>query len=322
MIMTASDVVTTGLVAAVRAPSPYNTQPWLFDVDDTDAAGMDLLLDVDRVLPVADPDGRQARLSCGAALLNLGLAVAAAGRTCVVELLPDRSRPALLARIGIGAAAQPTDEQVRLAAAIPRRFSNRRPFVQRPVSLQARHALVAAARAEGVDLVLVDEVRLLGSVASLIRRADTIQSDDPAFHEELSDWIASDDDDDGVPAFAGGPRSAGGLLPVRHHGPDAQAERPYEQDPVVVVVTTPVDDPLFQLRAGLALQRVLLTATDLGLSASFLSQPVEIAETRAELRAMLGGDRHPQCVLRLGHGYPGTPTARRPWSAVVCHTIH
>jgi nitroreductase family protein len=319
MIVTESDVVTMGLHAAIRAPSPYNTQPWLFDIDDAD--GVDLLLDVDRILPVADPDGRQARLACGAALLNFRLAVAAAGRTCVVDLLPDPSRPALLARIGIGARSNATAEQIRLAAAIPRRFSNRRPFVERPVTAQARHALVGAARPDGADLVLVDEVGLLGSIASLIRRADTVQTEDPAFCEESALWIAGHGDDDGVPAFAGGPRSAGGLLPVRHHGPDSQVERPYEQDPVVVVLTTPTDEPLSQVRAGLALQRVLLTATDLGLSASFLSQPMEIAGTRAELRTMLGGDWYPQCLLRLGHGYPGTPTGRRPLSAVMCHTI-
>jgi hypothetical protein len=77
-------------------------------------------------------------------------------------------------------------------------------------------------------------------------------------------------------------------------------------------VSSPGDTVLDRLRAGLAMQRVLLSATSAGLSASFLSQPIEIPYLRAALRDLLGGPYHPQAVLRIGYGHPQAPTPRRP----------
>jgi hypothetical protein len=197
-----------------------------------------------------------------------------------------------------------------------RRFGNRRPFAEQRVPTGARTAARQAARAEGAGLVLVDEAGLLEAAAALIRRADHVQTQDEVFQAELRAWTRGHGRDDGVPAFAGGPRSSGGLLPVRRFH-DSDAPRPYEQDPVVAVLTTSEDGPLAQLRAGRAMQRVLLTATTAGLSASFYSQPMEIPATRAELHALLGGNEYPQTLFRLGYGFPGVPTPRRPLEAVV-----
>ncbi|MFD6066919.1 Acg family FMN-binding oxidoreductase [Amycolatopsis lurida] len=312
MVLTRSPVVADALRAAVRAPSPHNTQPWIFELaPDT----IDVVLDESRILGACDPEAREARLACGAALLNLRLAIAAAGRISEVELAPERARPSLLARVTLGPRHRPTTTERRLSAAIPRRYSNRRPFTDEPVPLRLRTAVREAAREEGARLVLLDEAGLLEATAGLIRRADHIQHLDAAFQRELRAWTRQTSEDDGVPAFAGGPRSAGGLLPGRYVNEDG-APRVFEQDPLVAVLTMPNDAPISQVRAGCAMQRVLLTATDAGLSASFSSQPIEIPAIRDELRDLLGGAGHPQTVFRLGYGCPGVKTPRRPIEAV------
>lgn len=57
---------------ALLAPSEYNTQPWLFHVHEDSVA---FYADRSRRLPVLDPENRELLISCGAALLNLRLAL-------------------------------------------------------------------------------------------------------------------------------------------------------------------------------------------------------------------------------------------------------
>ena len=63
--------------------------------------------------------------------------------------------------------------------------------------------------------------------------------------------------------------------------------------------------------AGQAMRRVLLTATAEGLTASFLSQLIEVERAREELRRLIGGPGGPQVVLRIGRGWPVSATPRR-----------
>lgn len=77
------------------------------------------------------------------------------------------------------------------------------------------------------------------------------------------------------------------------------------------MIGTFADQPIDRLRAGQAMQRVLLTATADGIDASFISQPVEVPAIRARLRDLLGGGLWPQIVLRLGYGTPVAWTPRR-----------
>ena len=312
---TTDAVVEHALLAATRAPSVHNTQPWRFVVA---PEHIELHLDRERVLQVADPAAREARISCGAALFNLRAALRTAGVAVAVDLVPDPARPDLLAVVRLGGPQPPAPEEVDVAAAIDRRTTNRRPFLDRPVPPHHRTALVRAADAERARLVLLDTPRALDTLATLLRRADHLQEEDPEFQRELRRWTdEAEGRDDGVPRSAGGPRPIGGsLLTPRRFHPGATA-RPFEQNPLVAVLTTRGDDARDHVRAGQAVQRVLLTATAIGLSSSFLSQPVEVPAARAALRTLLEVREFPQTVLRVGYGYPAARTPRRAVTAVV-----
>ena len=70
--------------------------------------------------------------------------------------------------------------------------------------------------------------------------------------------------------------------------------------PLTAVLTAHPSGPDADVRAGGALQRVLLTATADGLAASVLPRVVGAGPDRGELRRLLGGPFPPQAVLRIG----------------------
>src|SRR5215475_12359380 len=104
----------TAISSAVRAPSVHNTQPWLFR---TIADGIEVFPDWRRQLSVADPTGRAVRVSCGAAILNLRLALQHMGFVPVVELSPEGDGP--IARVLVIGQGAPTPAEVALFDAIP-----------------------------------------------------------------------------------------------------------------------------------------------------------------------------------------------------------
>lgn len=317
MIETASSLGLTApqIVQVVRAaglaPSLHNTQPWRFrPTTDT----LELYADRSRRLPVADPGGKELRLACGAALFNLRIALLELGVRPTVSVLPDPARPDLIAEVRSSGYRQPSPVVLRFARAIPARHTNRRPFTDSRVPMDARHALRRAAVEEGAWLDLVTDPEERWALSRLARSAHDRQMADPAFVSELQAWTGrSEDRADGVPARAGGPLPPPNSTWVLRDfsGGGAAPGHTYEADPVIGVLSAHDDGPREEVRAGEALQRVLLTATVHGLAVSFLSQLVEVPEARSSLQRLVSGTKPPQVVLRIGHGWPVPRTPRR-----------
>lgn len=303
----------TVLTAAAAAPSLHNSQPWRFR---SSRSVLELHADTSRALPVADADHRELVLACGAALMNLRLAIRVLGIYPDVRLCPDPSRPELLAAVRPQGHRPTTPLERRLAEAIPKRRTNRRPFLDGAITHPMRNELRRAAEVERCWLAILSPAQL-PRMRQLVVRAHELQLQDAEFVAEWAWWTArGDDTPDGVPARSAGPLpepqdrwvlrdySAGQARP-RVAGKD------FEPDPLIAVIGSFHDHPLARMQTGQAMQRILLTATNLGLSASFLSQVVEVAETRALLRALIGGGLWPQTVLRIGYGSPVPRTPRR-----------
>jgi nitroreductase len=305
--------------AATRAPSMHNSQPWRFRLA---ATHIDLMADRDRQLPVADASGWATRIGCGAALFNLRLALAVIGKRATVATLPDRHVPALLARVAPAPSpSPPTPVELRLHHAIARRHSNRGPFTERQVPAAARAALIAAARAEQSWLDVLPGPAAVEVAAELAHTADEILRRDAAYEAELATWTRPDTGAaDGVPGSAGGPAPRPyDLLPRRDFG-DTQpppVHQGFAWEPLLAVLGGAGDWPTDQLQVGQALQRVLLTATDLGLAASMFSQPIEVPSVREQLRLALGRATPPQMLLRFGYATLVPASGRRPVSEVV-----
>ena len=283
---------------AGRAPSLHNAQPWAFRVGrDT----VEVHFDDRRMLPVADPVGRQAYLGLGSAVFLLRLAMAVRHRAVRVELRPAAARPDLVARITV-----------------------RTPFQEGEVPVPLRVAWREHAEEEGGVLRWVERIGERSGVARLVAEADRQQQHDPAYLEELRRWTAPER----VAEGAGVPTSTFGVtaevghaaeFTLRDFGAGRQSDDqrhagPLEGHPLVAVLATATDSADDWLRGGQALMRVLLAAADDGYVASYLNQPIEVPGLRQQLRDELRLAGRPQLVMRLGRpsGPLPPPTPRRP----------
>jgi nitroreductase len=298
--------------AAAAAPSMHNTQPWRFRILRARQV-IELRADPERALPFSDPGGRAVHIACGAALFNLCLAAAVEGREAVVQLPPEPGQPLLLATVGIAGPHRTQEAERELHAAITRRHTNRGPFSNRPVPPGVLAELTEAAALEGAVLHLLDHNETV-RVLDLVRAAERDMLADPAYRAELARWAGGERDHEGIPDSALGPRAPDGPTPVRDFAPGRPGPVSYawfEAAPQLAVLSVHSGGRADWLRAGQALQRVWLTATDRGIAASPLTQPLEAAGAWL-VRDPRSGSEHPQMILRIGYGLPASPTPRRP----------
>jgi len=307
--------------AASAAPSIHNTQPWRFTVVADDL--LEVCADPDRALWVADPHARALYMSCGAALFNIRTAIRMTGFNPLVWPLPQpRFSPMVLAAVQAEPGRPPSFAEREMYEAIWQRHTNRGPFTDEQIPDSVQVALEQAAGFEFATLRMLNAGEA-ERVIELAARTDAELAADIDHQIELQSWIATGSNDDGIPAAALPPTPSREPSPVRAADLTSAAptiQRPtanYEASPQLAVLTTARDEPADWLRAGQALQRVLLTATAHGLSASFLYQSIELHDMRGDAAPAWPWHENPQIVLRLGYGQQAVATPRRPLDDVL-----
>jgi nitroreductase len=302
--------------AARWAPSIHNSQPWTFRrLPD----GIAIHEDLSRSLPVIDPGGRDRLISCGAAVLNARIALRALGYQTEAALLPDPAAPALIGVVRALGRRPATDEDRRLAGMILERHTHRRVYRSHVVAEDDLLDLRQAVSAEGARLSVADSAARR-RLAPLLRRAVHSQAADPELRDEVERWVRRGGSDhvDGIPSSALGtsPFPVDSLVHGGHQGaPDAGEVEEELARSTVLVISTREDSRHDWVLTGMALERLLLTATAKGLVATFADQALQDPSVRPEVAEALGIWGRPHVLLRVGRALVEAPlTPRRPLS--------
>lgn len=311
--------IRVALTAATRAPSVHNTQPWRWRVGDN---GIHLEANRDLQLCNTDPDSRDLMISCGISLNHCVVGFAAVGWRAKVHRFPSPADTSHLAAIELEPHPA-TEIDSALSAAIPIRRTDRRHYSSRPVPNADIVLMGARAARSGV---MLRKVEALTHLSSLVVQAAKQHAASYDYISELTTWSGRHHSHAGVPARNTPEYDPSAAMPTRvFAGPalhDPAETRPVRDNAVVLALGTRDDDDLARLRAGEATSLVLLTATARGLATCPITEPLEIAEIREQVRAdVFGASGFPQMLLRIGwpldNVVPLPPTPRHALSQVV-----
>jgi nitroreductase len=292
-------VIEDAVRLACRAPSLYNTQPWLWVADGT---RLDLFLDASRVVHT-DRSMREAHISCGGALEHVRVAMAAAGWIADVDRFPDPGNPAYLARVEFAPADDVTDDQRRRADAILKRRTDRLPFLA-PIDWESFEPVLRSRI--GTDVVrldvLPDEMR--PRLAHAAEFTESLRLYDSSYHLELDWWTAPFEASDGIPYSSLVSAAESDRVGVNRHFPftrnlerRAAVTRDFSK---ILMLSTEDDSHANALACGEVLSSVLLECTMAGLATCPVSQLTELSVSRELLAALTGHTDLPQVLIRVG----------------------
>lgn len=294
------DLIRKVVELAGRAPSLHNSQPWQWVIS---GSGLQLWLDRSRIVRNTDRGGREALISCGAALDHLRVAAAASGWQTFVERFPNPNRPEHLATIEFWPAEFVSAATRARADAILRRRTDRLPL-RAPEGLNVllpvlKHLIDAdAVRLDVLPEQFLPELLEASALTEATRRYDA------SYQAELDWWTApfeldqgippallnSVADNDRVPANRNFPARA---HPARHSGIDAD-------EAVVLVLSTPDDTSADAVACGEALSTVLLECTAAELATCTVTHVTEVDAARAVVAELVGRHGIPQVLIRVG----------------------
>ena len=313
-------MITAWLPVACLAPSPHNNQPWL-----ARAAPDGVILRLDaRQLPALGPD-RVQFIALGAFIENLGYAAAADGcRLTVDELSVVPCRTAeITVRFRDG--MEPADNAASLLAGARHRRTNRGPYrPSLPPGVMEELRAIPCEPATG--LTLIDDTAGRSAAADLAARAMRVLFSVPELRRDLAPFVftsADEPPETGMPIESLNPAMTAKVpgrqwvLEIASADEEALAARArFEHAPLHFVVSSRTDTLPGWIAGGRTLQRVLVTATGLGLSHCLAAGPAEIPTLLPALRRLAGdGAGRPLILGRLGiPAFPGQAIAspRRP----------
>ena len=314
-------VMASAVELACRAPSVHNSQPWHWVAEDGE---LRLFFEPHRVPHATDLTGREAAISCGAALDHLRVAAAAAGWQANIARFPNPNDLDHLATINFSSVRFVTAAARARAEAIGHRRTDRLPFAAPSAFAAFEPVLRSTVDTDKATLTVLGEA-VRPRLAEASRLTESLRRYDSSYQAELQWWTTPSKTADGIPSNNRVSNAEGDRVDIAREFPagDHPGRRPevdHDQS-VIMVLSTYGDSRRDALGCGEVLSDVLLEATLAGLATCTLSHMTELEDSRTIIRALAGGVGNPQLLIRIGEvpapGDQPRATPRRPLAQVL-----
>jgi nitroreductase len=332
---------------AVLAPSIYNTQPWAYRIVNNNT--IELYSDRKRILPLADPRGRESTISCGTALGFLQITISHFGYKYKTELLSNydnvKNEKNLLATISVyndtrsghanndANTLQKEDNNI-LFKGIPRRRTNRFRFEDRTIpaimlagfyyivdkSPQCQQQMVK--QQDRIWFYIAEQINEKIALTELVARGDHILLSDKHLVHELITWRSHNNCHGRMSHVPGhvlriinfiSEKSPRIYKSFKISKRDDRIRELAATSPVLAILGSYSDTPLDWMYTGMALANILLLASFENISCAVLNQPIQVPQLRFELLNVIKkGKGFPQIMLGIGYNrHEIKPTPRR-----------
>ncbi|HEY7035164.1 MAG TPA: Rv1355c family protein, partial [Thermomicrobiales bacterium] len=303
----------------VLAPSAGNCQPWQFAWD---GERLWVSHDRDRSANLMDGERRTGFVALGAAIENVRIAAAHRGFTTAISPFPYRDDTQVVAVLTFSpdeaAASSPA---ARLLPAVVARTTNRRVAPRVPLARATLDALAGSVRGCGAHLDLVTDERSLAEAGQIAGAADRVRFFHPDLHAELvaelrwspEDAAATGDGIDLATLELSAAATAAMRLVARSdvavflrslrdggHALETLAVKAMNASSAVVLITADGDQPTDLLRAGQAVERFWLAATELGVAVQPWTTATYLVELVRTSRATIFTPAECEAVRDLG----------------------
>jgi hypothetical protein len=321
----AAPPIVQALAMALNAPSPHNTQPWLFHI--TSPMSAELRVDPQRLLPKTDPPARQIHIGCGCLVEAFHLSAGLLARGAEVVLFPEG--PYGPEDIGVAPVArlsltQEEAQPSRLAPYIFSRQTSRLAYEGNPIDTATFARVLEVASPSDSKVTLVPSATLPAYLA-LLMRAMEIEANTVAVNEETRRWFRFSSDEaetsrDGLTFEAVG-LSGMSVMFARWFTDDTQESwnapgtieeglstfrEGLESARGLVLLTTENNTVLDQVNAGRDCYRFMLALTEAGYFCHPTNQilqeypEMEGARRDFEAFAQIKGPAKVQMIFRVG----------------------
>jgi len=302
---------------ATMAPSGHNSQPWLFEINDSIVT---IFPDYTKSRPKTDPTNRELFISLGAAAKNLEIAAEYKGMIFERKVEEDKI---IYKFIKNGKAISRSKD---LFDAIKKRTTNRSDYFEKPVEKEKIDKIQEIESNKAFLRLIWNKDDKL-KIAALASDADKVWYKSKSLTEELEGWLRDDleSSKDGLPTSVLSLYKVAVEMKYLFSGDseysDKRSKRDYDlaiKSSLLIVLGTKNDTIEDWIEAGRLFETLALSLTSMGLSNAFFNNIIQIKKFRADLSTKLNFKGNAQMLLRVGYAKEKSgKTKRRPVSEVL-----